>query len=150
MARQLPRRDMMICKVFWRSRARRSHHSYPDRLHAEQAIAAAGGESMFWLKNRWPLRLMKLMRWWRRVALPECSWEWRITCVGTGPRALARQIHEGVFGDIWHANARWTSKALDTTNWRASDEVGRWWSLAGVGTHSLDWLRWMLVLYAVR
>src|SRR5439155_4939901 len=29
-------------------------------------------------------------------------------------------------------------------NWRAHDDVGRWWSLAAVGTHGIDLLRWFM------
>lgn len=62
-----------------------------------------------------------------------------------GHRKLAGMVHDGAFGDIYTARAQWTFKAADATNWRAHDDVGRWWGLAGVGTHSLDWIRWMMV-----
>ena len=118
----------------------------PDRLHAEQAIAAARAGKHVLVEKPMATSVDEadaMVAACRAAGVQlgvAYHMRWHL-----GHRALARQIHEGVFGDIWHANARWTSKALDTTNWRASDEVGRWWSLAGVGTHSLDWLRWMLV-----
>ena len=118
----------------------------PDRLHAEQAIAAAASGKHVLVEKPMATSVEEadaMVAACRAAGVQlgvAYHMRWHL-----GHRALARQIHEGAFGDIWHASARWTSKALDTTNWRASDEVGRWWSLAGVGTHSLDWLRWMLV-----
>jgi predicted dehydrogenase len=38
----------------------------------------------------------------------------------------------------------WTFKAPDDSNWRANEDVGRWWGLAGVGTHCLDLIRWIM------
>ena len=118
----------------------------PDRLHAEQAIAAARAGKHVLVEKPMATSVDEadaMVAACRAAGVQlgvAYHMRWHL-----GHRALARQIHEGMVGDIWHANARWTSKALDTTNWRASDEGGRWWSLAGVGTDSLDWLRWMLV-----
>ena len=51
------------------------------------------------------------------------------------------RIHDGDLGDLRHARVSWTYQAADASNWRASDAVGRWWGLAGVGTHCLDLVR---------
>jgi predicted dehydrogenase len=40
---------------------------------------------------------------------------------------------------------QWTYAARDASNWRAGPDVGRWWSLASVGTHALDLARWVMV-----
>jgi predicted dehydrogenase len=40
---------------------------------------------------------------------------------------------------------QWSWPAPDAGNWRTSNEVGRWWSLAGVGTHCLDLIRWVML-----
>lgn len=59
-----------------------------------------------------------------------------------GHRKLIREVHDGVLGELQHFRVQWTFLAEDDSNWRAHDEVGRWWSLAGVGTHGLDLIRW--------
>ena len=118
----------------------------PDKLHAEQTIAAAAagkhvlvekpmatsvpdGEAMVAACRKADVRLGVAyhMHWHQ------------------GHRTLADRDLGGDFGEIRYARAQWTFQAPDSGNWRAHDEVGRWWSLAGVGTHSLDWLRWMMV-----
>ena len=50
-----------------------------------------------------------------------------------------------VLGKARYARAIWTWQSDDNSNWRAHGELGRWWGLAGVGTHCMDLLRWMLV-----
>ncbi len=62
-----------------------------------------------------------------------------------GHRSVAAKAHAGGFGDLRHARAQWTWPAKDDSNWRAHPEVGRWWSLAGVGTHCLDLIRWFML-----
>ena len=61
-----------------------------------------------------------------------------------GHRRVAEMAHQGFFGELRHVRVQWTWPAPDATNWRAAPEVGRWWSLAGVGTHCLDQIRWLL------
>jgi len=62
-----------------------------------------------------------------------------------GHRALAKLVRAGDLGDLRHVRTQWTWPAQDASNWRAHPEVGRWWSLAGVGTHCLDLIRWLMV-----
>jgi predicted dehydrogenase len=62
-----------------------------------------------------------------------------------GHRRLVHKIHDGVLGKLQHARVQWTYKTEDDSNWRAHDDVGRWWSLAGVGTHCLDLIRWTML-----
>ena len=62
-----------------------------------------------------------------------------------GHRAVADLVRAGGLGDLRHMRAQWTWPAQDASNWRAHPEVGRWWSLAGVGTHCLDLIRWLMV-----
>lgn len=62
-----------------------------------------------------------------------------------GHRELHRRVSDGLLGTLRHARAQWAWPAPDGSNWRASPEVGRWWSLAGVGTHCLDLVRWFLM-----
>ena len=63
----------------------------------------------------------------------------------TGHRDLAAAAHAGRFGTLRHMRVQWSSKAPNDSNWRAHTEVGRWWGLAGVGTHCLDQARWYLM-----
>jgi 1,5-anhydro-D-fructose reductase (1,5-anhydro-D-mannitol-forming) len=118
----------------------------PDGLHAEQAIAAArakkhvlcekpmattldGGRAMVQACREAGVRLGVAyhLRW------------------HAGHRALAKLVHGGALGELRHVRVQWTYRAQSASNWRAHDEVGRWWSLAGVGTHCLDLVRWMLL-----
>ena len=62
-----------------------------------------------------------------------------------GHRQLAAAVHAGRLGTLRHMRVQWTSLADSDENWRASPEVGRWWGLAGVGTHCLDQVRWLMV-----
>jgi predicted dehydrogenase len=50
----------------------------------------------------------------------------------------------GELGTIRHMRVQWTYRAPDASNWRAHEDVGRWWGLAGVGTHALDLVRWFM------
>jgi len=62
-----------------------------------------------------------------------------------GHRNLAHAAHAGRFGVLRHMRAQWTMRAPDDSTWRARSEVGRWWSLAAVGTHCLDQVRWYML-----
>jgi 1,5-anhydro-D-fructose reductase (1,5-anhydro-D-mannitol-forming) len=61
-----------------------------------------------------------------------------------GLRALRARVVGGELGTLRHMRVQWTYKAADASNWRARADVGRWWGLAGVGTHALDLVRWFL------
>jgi 1,5-anhydro-D-fructose reductase (1,5-anhydro-D-mannitol-forming) len=117
----------------------------PDKLHAAQAIraaragkhvlcekpmvtSAADGRAMIDACKRAGIKLGVAyhMRW------------------HDGHRSLARAAREGAFGELRHMRVLWSYRAADASNWRASSEVGRWWSLGGVGTHLLDQIRWFL------
>ncbi|MBS3787516.1 Gfo/Idh/MocA family oxidoreductase [Candidatus Bipolaricaulota bacterium] len=117
--------------------------STPDRLHRENGIKAAragkhvlmekpmvakseGGEELieYCRSNGVKLGVAYHLRWHR------------------GHRKLIRKVHDGVLGELQHLRIQWTFMAEDDSNWRAHDEVGRWWGLAGVGTHGLDLIRW--------
>lgn len=118
----------------------------PDGLHAEQALAALragkhvlvekpmatdpdGGQAMVEAAAAAGLRLGVAyhLRW------------------HAGHRRLHERVQAGALGEIRHMRAQWTFRAADDSNWRAGDEVGRWWGLAGVGTHCLDLVRWFLL-----
>ncbi len=118
----------------------------PDGLHAKQAVACArAGKHVLLekpiattveaakeicnacLEERVKLAIAYHMRWHH------------------GHRQVASMLHSGRFGKPHYARAMWTWKAQDNSNWRAHSEHGRWWGLAGVGTHCVDFLRWMLL-----
>ena len=62
-----------------------------------------------------------------------------------GHRQLAAAVHAGRLGSLRHMRVQWSFLAQSDENWRASPDVGRWWGLAGVGTHCLDQVRWLMV-----
>ena len=116
----------------------------PDGLHAEQAIAAArAGKHVLTEKpmttsneaaqemidacaqNNVKLGVAYHLRW------------------HNAHRALHKAAGEGYFGTLRHMRVQWPM-AADPNNWRAHSEVGRWWCLAGVGTHCLDQVRWFM------
>lgn len=61
-----------------------------------------------------------------------------------GHRLVAVMAEAGELGELRHMRVQWAWRAPDDSNWRASEELGRWWSLAGVGTHCLDLIRWLM------
>jgi predicted dehydrogenase len=62
----------------------------------------------------------------------------------TGHRVMVEKVRRGEIGKIIHVRLHWSWRSSDASNWRASPELGQWWSLAGVGTHCLDLARWVL------
>ncbi len=58
---------------------------------------------------------------------------------------VMQRVRAGELGELRHIRTLWAWKAADDSNWRASPELGRWWSLAGVGTHCLDLTRWLMI-----
>ena len=61
-----------------------------------------------------------------------------------GHRKIAQAITDGELGTLRHIRIHWSWYAEDNSNWRASEEIGKWWGLAGVGTHCLDLIRWFM------
>lgn len=118
----------------------------PDGLHAEQAIAAARAGKHVLVEKPVATTVEDARAMVRACAdagvrlgvAYHLRWH-------TGHRRLATAARAGEFGRIHHMRAHWTFGQRDADNWRASAEVGRWWGLAGVGTHCLDQVRWMMV-----
>jgi predicted dehydrogenase len=61
-----------------------------------------------------------------------------------GLRKLHEAVSEGQLGELRHMRVQWSFLAPDAGNWRAGTDVGKWWGLAGVGTHCLDQILWFL------
>ncbi len=118
----------------------------PDALHASQAIAAARAGKHVLLEKP-----MATTAEDAREITDVCNQEkvelglayhlrWH-----DGHRKIAAMLHDGTLGEPRYARALWTWQADDNSNWRAHETLGRWWSLAGVGTHCIDLMRWMLL-----
>ncbi|MEM7408403.1 MAG: Gfo/Idh/MocA family oxidoreductase [Pseudomonadota bacterium] len=117
----------------------------PDRLHAEQAIAAARAGKHVLVEKPMATTLEECEAMIRaceeaRVKLGVAyHMRWH-----HGHRQVAELAHAGEFGELRHVRVQWSWPAPDNSNWRAAADMGRWWSLAGVGTHCLDQIRWLL------
>ncbi len=118
----------------------------PDALHAAQAIAAARAGKHVLLEKPMATTLADA------IAIADTCTEERVKLAiayhlrwHDGHQRIAEMLHAGTLGQPRYARALWTWKADDNSNWRAHPELGRWWGLAGVGTHCIDLLRWMLM-----
>jgi len=118
----------------------------PDKLHAKQAIACAGAGKHVLVEK--PMATdaadAKSMVDACRAADVRLAVAYHLRW-HDGHRRLVDAIHSGRLGALRHIRAQWTFRAANADNWRASPEVGRWWSLAAVGTHCLDLIRWVMV-----
>ncbi len=118
----------------------------PDKLHADQTIAAArAGKHVLVEKpmatSSEDARVMVETASQAGVRLGVAyHLRWH-----AGHREMKALAEGGKLGELRHVRAQWAWPAPDDSNWRARPEVGRWWSLAGVGTHCLDLIRWFLV-----
>ena len=118
----------------------------PDGLHAEQCIAAASAGKHVLCEKPMATTAADAER--MTAACRDAGVKLGIAYHmrwHTGHRDLAAAAHAGRFGTLRHMRVQWSSKAPNDSNWRAHTEVGRWWGLAGVGTHCLDQARWYLL-----
>ncbi len=117
----------------------------PDKLHAAQAIAAARAGKHVLVEK--PMATSPEDAHAMVAAAREAGvvlgvayhLRWH-----AGHRALVDGIRAGRLGTPLHVRVQWTYEARDASNWRAHEDVGRWWGLAGVGTHCIDLVRWIL------
>ena len=118
----------------------------PDGLHAQHAIASARAGKHILLEKPMATTLADAQE-----ICDTCARERVKLAIAyhmrwhDGHQKIANMLHNGDFGTPYYARAMWTWKAEDNSNWRAHNEHGRWWGLAGVGTHCVDFLRWMLL-----
>ncbi|HZS37024.1 MAG TPA: Gfo/Idh/MocA family oxidoreductase [Polyangia bacterium] len=117
----------------------------PDRLHAAQTIAAArAGKHILCEKPMASsVEEARAMVDAARAGGVRLGVAYHLRW-HAGHRALRERIQAGALGELRHMRVHWTYRAADAKNWRAHDEVGRWWSLAAVGTHGVDLLRWIM------
>ncbi len=117
----------------------------PDRLHAAQTVAAAEAGKHVLVEKPMATSEADARRMTDacRAAGVRLGVAYHLRW-HAGHRAMVRQLQAGEFGKIRHVRAQWTWRAPDATNWRASAAMGRWWGLAGVGTHCIDLVLWLL------
>jgi predicted dehydrogenase len=117
----------------------------PDKLHAQQAIAAARAGKHVLVEKPMATDMIE-----GRALVEACRaagiklgvayhMRWH-----RGHRKLFEAAQRGDFGTLRHMRVQWTSGRRDAGNWRSNAEVGRWWSLAAFGTHCLDQVRWFM------
>lgn len=117
----------------------------PDRLHAPQVRAAARAGKHVFVEKPLATGVDE-----GAAAVAACRDAGVRLAVGyhlrwhAGLRALRAKVVAGALGRPLHMRVTWTFVERDADDWRASPEVGRWWSLAAVGTHALDLVRWFL------
>lgn len=118
----------------------------PDGLHAQHAIASARAGKHVLLEKPMATSLEDAQE-----ICDACARERVKLAIAyhmrwhDGHQKVANMLHNGELGTPHYARAVWTWKADDNHDWRAHEEHGRWWGLAGVGTHCVDFLRWMLL-----
>lgn len=117
----------------------------PDKLHSEQAIAAAkAGKHVFCEK---PMTTSLAEADAMIKACDEAGVKLGVAFHlrwHEGLRRLHKAVSDGQLGDLRHIRVQWSSLAPDAAGWRADTDVGKWWSLAGVGTHCLDQILWFM------
>lgn len=118
----------------------------PDKLHAPQCIAAARAGKHVLTEKPMATDVAEA-----QAMVDACDKAGVVLAVAyhmrwhAGHRKLAAAVHAAELGSIRHMRVQWTFLAQNAENWRASADVGRWWGLAGVGTHCLDQVRWLMV-----
>ena len=118
----------------------------PDRLHADQGVRAArAGKHILAEKPMATDRegadaMVRAADDAGVVLAVAYHMRWHM-----GHRALHQAVQDGRIGTPRHMRIMWPTPAKNADGWRAKAEVGRWWSLAAVGTHCLDQLRWFML-----
>ena len=118
----------------------------PDKLHAEQALMAIEAGKHVLVEKPMATSAADGRRMVDAAAAAGVTLgvayhlRWH-----AGHRMVAAKVRAGELGTLRHVRAHWSWPVADASNWRAKPDVGRWWSLAGVGTHCLDLIRWLMV-----
>lgn len=117
----------------------------PDKLHASQTIACAKAGKHVLVEKPMATTLEDA-----QAMVAACA-EAGVT-LGVayhlrwhaGLRALNQAVRRNEFSEIRHMRIQWSFPQADGSDWRAKDDVARWWSLSAVGTHCIDQLRWFM------
>ena len=116
----------------------------PDKLHAEQVIACAKAgkhvlvEKPFTTNHEEGVAAIESCRAHNVTLGVAMHLRWH-----SGHRKLYQMVTQhNALGAIRHIRAQCTWRAADNSNWRAHEELGRWWSMAGTGPHCIDMIRW--------
>ncbi len=116
----------------------------PDKLHAEMAIKAANAGKQVFVEKPMATDVDDAER--MIVAAKANNVK---LAVGyhlrhhAGHHMLRAQIDKGMMGTPKHVRVMWSYNA-PANDWRASEALARWWSLAAVGTHAIDLAMWFL------
>lgn len=116
----------------------------PDRLHAQQAIMAANAGKHILVEKPLAVDSAAAREIINAAAVNNVK-------LAVGYHLRFHQAHRELFevlsrnelGSVRHMRVNWALSG-DSSNWRTQNEFGRWWSLAALGTHCLDFVQWML------
>jgi len=115
----------------------------PDRLHNEQAIACleAGKhvllEKPMTTNEEDAFKLQKIAE--ENRVLLTTGFHLRHH---NGHKILKEKIQNWDIWNLKHIRIIWAFPQVDDSNWRAKQNLGKWWSLAAVWAHCIDLSRW--------
>jgi predicted dehydrogenase len=117
----------------------------PDRLHAPHALACLLAKKHVLLEKPMAISCADA-----ESLVSTAQTTNRRLAVGfhlrqhAGHRALHKKVtEEKSLGTIRHIRAMWAFPQQNADNWRTGKDLGKWWSLAAVGAHCLDLVRWL-------
>ena len=116
----------------------------PDKIHAEQVLACARARKHVLVEKPLTTRREDGL-----AAIAACEQSGVKLAVGlhhrwhAGHRLLHRRIwDDGALGQLRHIRVQFAYRTPSASDWRASADLGQWWSLSATGAHCLDLVRW--------